>query len=161
MIVRKIFKGNFRSCLLGKLTVQELIKEFENDEDYEDIKKILDPNNQEIMCPLLKDNINYIYTLKDKGYHLYILSNLIKETHDYLARVVDIENYFDGAVFSHEVGLRKPDKEMYECILNKYNLNKDETIFFDDKERNVISANEMGIKSYVFNSLDDLKRVVE
>ena len=45
---------------------------------------------------------------------------------------------FDGGLFSYEEHMVKPNKEFYEKLINKYNLNKAETIFFDDKEKNVI-----------------------
>ena len=54
-----------------------------------------------------------------------------------------------------------PDKDYISpaCIgnVNKYNLIKEETIFFDDKEKNVIAANKVGIKSFVFTSIEDIK----
>ena len=45
----------------------------------------------------------------------------------------------------------------YELIIKRFNLNKSETIFFDDKEKNVKAAKETGLKSIVFTSLQDIK----
>ena len=45
------------------------------------------------------------------------------------------------------------EREFYEY----FNLNKNETIFFDDKEKNVKAAKETGLKSIVFTSLQDIK----
>ena len=48
---------------------------------------------------------------------------------------------------------------MLTLLINKFNLNKEETIFFDDKEKNVVMANEVGIKAFVFNSIDSINRL--
>ncbi len=53
------------------------------------------------------------------------------------------------------------DNKIFELIINKYNLIKNETIFFDDKLENVIAANHCGIKSFIFNSIDDIKNNLE
>lgn len=63
---------------------------------------------------------------------------------------------FDGGLFSYEEHMVKPNKEFYEKLINKYNLNKEETIFFDDKEKNIIAANEIGIKAIQFKNIKDI-----
>ena len=109
------------------------------------------------MNPLIKENYEYICNLKNRGYHIYILSNLTKETYKHLNSLIDINKYFDGAIFSCEVGIKKPDKEIFELIINKYNLNTNETLFFDDKEKIVNGAIESGLKAKIFKSIDDVE----
>ena len=54
------------------------------------------------------------------------------------------------------------DSRFKECILGfdtlikRFDLNKEETIFFDDSQKNVKAGNEYGVKSYVFNSIKDI-----
>ena len=67
-----------------------------------------------------------------------------------------MEKLFDGGLFSYEEQMAKPNKEFYEKLINKYNLIKEETIFFDDKEKNVIAANEIGIKAIQFKNVKDI-----
>ena len=45
--------------------------------------------------------------------------------------------------------------------MDKFNLNKSETIFFDDKEKNVIAACKTGIKSIVFHSIEDIQENIK
>ena len=156
-VCKKAYGGNFRACILGKMSMKEHLEEYLGDPDYDALSKMLNPDNLNIMCPLLKENYDYICTLKEKGYHLYILSNLTKETYEYLNKTIDIPKYFDGAVFSYEIGMRKPDREIFEYIINKFNLRKEETIFFDDKQKNINASNDFGIKGFVFNSIEDIK----
>ena len=112
-VYKKIYSGNFKKCLLGNLSITEYVKEFENDKDYKYISEILEYSKQKIMMPVITENLEYISNLKNRGYHIYILSNLTEETYDYLNSIIDINKYFDGSVFSFKVGIRKPDKEIF------------------------------------------------
>ncbi len=156
-IYQKAYGGNFKKCLLGEMTINEHIKTFENDSDYQDIKYVLSYENLNVNLPLIKDNFAYIKELKKKGYKLFILSNMTYESHLYIKNTIDIDKTFDGGIYSYQENIKKPDPRIYELLIDRYNLNKEETIFFDDKEKNVISANSLGIKSFVFKSIDDIK----
>ena len=157
-VYKKVYTSDFSDCILGKKSMTEYLKQFQNDKDYKYISEILNPRKQEIFNPLIRDNYEYICSLKDRGYHLYILSNLTKETYDYLNSVIDINKYFDGAIFSWEVGLRKQEKDIFKLMINKYNLDLSETIFFYDKERNVNNAISVGINSKIFNTINDVEK---
>ena len=154
-LYKKMYGKSFLDCLLGKMDMTEYIETFKDDPEYNKIKYIL--SNQDISCPLLKSNFDYISSFKDRGYNLYILSNLTKYTHDYLKRIANIDEIFKGGVFSYQEGIMKPDKRIYELLINRYNLNKEETVFFDDRERNIEAAFECGIKGIVFKSIDDVE----
>ena len=108
--------------------------------------------------------IPMIQDLKDKGYKVYYLSNWSAWTHDLLqeAGKFDFLNLMDGGVFSYDVGYMKPDEEIYKILINKYKINPEEAIFFDDREENIEAANKLGIhgvhfprhdSSIVYNSL--------
>ena len=108
--------------------------------------------------------IPMIQDLKDKGYKVYYLSNWSAWTHDLLqeAGKFDFLKLMDGGVFSYDVGYMKPNEEIYKILLNKYKINPEEAIFFDDREENIEAANKLGIHgihfprhnaSIVYNSL--------
>ena len=106
---------------------------------------------------MIKANFEYIKNLKKKGYRLYLLTNITEDSYNYIKNLIDINKIFDGGIYSYQEHLIKPDYDIYNLLINKFNLNKSETIFFDDKEKNVIAANEVGIKSFVFTSIKDIK----
>ena len=112
---------------------------------------------KKIYTPLIKENYEYICNLKNRGYHLYILSNLTKETYDYLNSIININKYFDGAIFSYDVGLRKQEADIFKLIIDKYDLDLKETIFFDDKEKIVNNAKSVGLNAKVFKSINDVE----
>ena len=45
----------------------------------------------------------------------------------------------------------KPNKEIFEHLLGKYNLNADECLFIDDSEKNIEGAKALGINGYLFD----------
>lgn len=85
--------------------------------------------------------------LKEKGYKLYILSNYGSELFEQHTGDLPFRALMDGAVVSYQVNYTKPDKAIYEHLLNKYSLNGEESIFFDDMKENVESARRCGINA--------------
>lgn len=159
VIYRKAYSGNFKKCLLGEMNVEKHLNELRNDKDYNDIKYLFD--NLNISLPLMKDNFEYIKTLYEDGYNLYLLTNMDKNTYSYISNVINLEKYFAGGIYSFKERCKKPDFQIYELIFKRYNLNKSETLFFDDKEKNVLVAKEFGIKAFVFKDLNDIKKQLE
>lgn len=152
------YGGTFKECLLGNLKLNDHIIEAikKKPDSKEEIKFILSPSNFNKTIPFFEDNINQIYKLKDKGYNIYFLSNITKETFDYINNIKTIFNDFCGGIYSFQEHCCKPNEKIYLMLLHKYNLDFKETIFFDDKEKNIYSANKIGIKGVLFKTFDDV-----
>ena len=105
---------------------------------------------------VLNYTIPMIQDLKDKGYKVYYLSNWSAWTHDLLQKAgkFDFLKYMDGGVFSYDVGYRKPDSEIYQILLNRYKINPEEAVFFDDRKENIEAANKLGIYGVLFDKHD-------
>jgi putative hydrolase of the HAD superfamily len=58
-----------------------------------------------------------------------------------------LEDCFEKAYYSHLIGLRKPNKEAYEFVLNDQGLKPEETLFIDDTFPNIETAAALGIKT--------------
>ena len=157
LLCKKVYGKSFLDCVLGKVNVSDYIESFKNDSDYEKVKYILSRDHLHISYPLMNENFEYISSLKDKGYNLYILSNITKDSYEYVNETVDISKIFNGGVYSYQEGLVKPDRRIYELIVDRYNLNKEETMFFDDKQKNIDAANEFGIKGVLFKTIKDIE----
>lgn len=156
-IYKAAYGQDFKKCLLGQITVQEHLNNLKNNPDFNDIKFILTKEYLPKSYPLLEENFNYIKALKDKGYKLFLLTNITEDSYNYINETININSIFTGGIYSYQEHLIKPNPEIYELIIKRFNLNKNETIFFDDKEKNVKAANETGLKSIVFTSLQDIK----
>ena len=58
--------------------------------------------------------------------------------------------HFDHAFLSTEMGLRKPDKDMFLTVIGKLAVAPGEVVFVDDKPENVAAADSVGMKTVVF-----------
>ena len=155
------YGGGFKKCLLGEISVQEHINSLKNEKDFNDISYILKKENLIKSYPLIKNNFEYIKDLRKREYKLFLLTNITEDSYNYINELININEKFDGGIYSYQEHLIKPDYDIYNLLINRFNLNKDETIFFDDKEKNVKAANEVGIKSYVFTSINDIESNLE
>ncbi|HCJ32498.1 MAG TPA: hypothetical protein DHV70_06400 [Firmicutes bacterium] len=160
-IYKIAYGSGFKKCLLGEISVQEHINSLKDEKDFNDISYILKKENLIKSYPLIKNNFEYIKDLRKRGYKLFLLTNITEDSYNYINELININEKFDGGIYSYQEHLIKPDYDIYNLLINRFNLNKDETIFFDDKEKNVKAANEVGIKSYVFTSINDIESNLE
>ena len=65
-----------------------------------------------------------------------------------LKRYNRFKNCFDAFYLSQEINLRKPDKNIYEFILNYHNINPNECLFIDDTKENTETAKTLGIHTW-------------
>ena len=98
----------------------------------------------------IKPTAELIKDLKAAGYKLYVLSNMSSDFIEFL-RKQPVYSHFDGEVISCEEGVVKPMPEIYDILLNRYHLDPQQTIFIDDREENVIAAEQKGISTFHFN----------
>lgn len=57
-------------------------------------------------------------------------------------------NHFDKIYMSHEIGLRKPNVEIFEYVLNDQQINAEETLFLDDSIQHIEGARTIGITAH-------------
>ena len=97
-----------------------------------------------------------IVDLKAAGYRLFVLSNMSKDYIEFL-RKMSVFQHFEGEIVSCEVGLIKPEREIYNLLLDRYNLVPEQTMFIDDRKPNVDAAAEVGINPFHFDRNDPEK----
>ena len=103
------------------------------------------------MEALLKD-------LREAGYRLFLLSNASVSQHIYWP-TFEMSRLFDGKLISCDLGIVKPNPEIYRRFTAKFSLNPEECLFVDDLPANVAAAVSCGWKGIVFQgSADDLRR---
>ena len=99
--------------------------------------------------------LNEIKQNKKQG--LYALTNWSAETFPRALELFDFLHWFDGRVVSGEEKTRKPFKEIYEIVLNRFSLDSSSTLFIDDNLRNINAAKELGIITIHFQSPEQLR----
>ncbi|KGK31433.1 HAD-IA family hydrolase [Cellulophaga sp. E6(2014)] len=90
----------------------------------------------------------------EKKYRLFLLSNTNEIHIDYVINAMGeaqfnrFKDCFEKFYLSHEIKLRKPNKDIYEFVLNENNLIAEETFFVDDTQENTAASTALGIKSW-------------
>lgn len=99
-------------------------------------------------------NLRKVEELRQRGYRVVLLSN----TNPYMMSWVrsaafdggrhGADYYFDALYLSYELRLMKPDRAIYQLVLQREGVAPQEMLFIDDSERNVASAAALGIRTY-------------
>lgn len=105
--------------------------------------------------------MEWLQELKDKGYHLYILSNYSEHMMNQTREKLEFLSLVDGAVFSYECKLMKPSGKMYDFLCQKYSLNCSECVFVDDRWENVEGAQRNGIVAVHFRDYQQGRQALE
>ena len=92
------------------------------------------------------------------GYGVYGLTNWSAETFPMVRDTYPVFQEFDGIVVSGEEHLLKPDAAIYKCLLERYALQAEESLFVDDNAYNVVGARNVGMKAIQFTSAEELER---
>lgn len=103
----------------------------------------------------------WITDLKERGFRVYILSNISdKICHD-CAKDLQFLNCADGYVLSYQEQLIKPDAAIFRLLLERYGLSGDECIFIDDIRNNVDAAEKLGLHGIVFQDKNQAEMEIE
>lgn len=93
-----------------------------------------------------------------KTYKIYFLSDNVRERVEQLEQKYHFLSLFSGGIFSHEVGVRKPDPRLYRIILDLAQADPQEAIYIDDKHNFLSPAHALGITTFEFTTPDQLKK---
>ncbi len=113
--------------------------------------------------PINRDIVDIAKVLKQKGYNLFVLSNMALKTYEYFQND-EFFNLCTGIVISAKEHVKKPTEEIYIKLLSRYSLNAEECLFIDDDDsgRNYETANRIGIlgRKIIPNDAEDVKRML-
>lgn len=84
-------------------------------------------------------------------YDLAILSNDVSEWSTYLRKKYNLDGLFKKIVISGDVGLRKPDKNIYRLMISRMETTPQNCVFIDDRYKNLKPAAEEGLKTIRFD----------
>lgn len=160
-IIDDIFKSNEWALLdQGEINTREAIEAIalKSSLKKEEIEHVFNLRKK-LMFPL-DLNVKLLPKLKKQGFKLYFLSNFPIDIFEEIKTGYYFFKYFDGGVISSEVKFSKPDKRIYEILIENYSLIPEECLFIDDIELNVKAAEATGMKGlFTFGSLEISKEL--
>lgn len=116
-----------------------------------------------LLIGIPKGNHELLLQLKEK-YRTFLLSN-INEIHlnyieSYLKKEFNLDGnevFFEKIYYSHIVGKRKPNPDIFEQVLTENNLDPQETLFIDDSPQHLETATNLGIQTYLMTYPDTIQ----
>lgn len=109
------------------------------------------------------DKFAFLMALKEK-YSLYLLSNTnelhlnwvynnLRDNHN----IIDFDyRFFTKTYYSHQIGMRKPNEDIFNFVIQDKKLNPSEILFIDDIEANVEGGKSAGWQTYHHDPTEDL-----
>lgn len=150
-LVDENLQSVFKNFDLGKLSEDDIVEYFLK---YDDVNSTKEKLREEIDSFLKLDSnlADIILKLKNKGFKTVLLSNA---NASFFERKIytdypEFKNLFNEIVISSEVGITKPDKEIYLHALEKINSKPEESLFIDDSQTNVDGALIVGMQGFLY-----------
>lgn len=109
----------------------------------------------------IEENMVLYNRAKELGYDIFFLTNYSVDGFAYLEENYDFIRNVKGKIVSSHVHCCKPERKIYELLLNKYQLNASECIFFDDNINNILAAKEVGIVAVLFTDVQDALQILQ
>jgi putative hydrolase of the HAD superfamily len=92
-----------------------------------------------------------------RAYPLYLCSNTDPLHYEFLRRTVGAFSLARGAVLSYEAHCEKPEPEIFEELIGRFQLDPPRTLFVDDLEVNVAGAGAVGLRALLFRGTETLR----
>lgn len=115
----------------------------------------------EMMGGEVAGTADVLRSAKAAGYKIYGLTNWSAETFQMIRDTYPVFQEFDGIVVSGEEHLLKPDAAIYRCLLERYALRAEESLFIDDNRDNVAAARAIGMEAVRFENAEQLVQILE
>ena len=109
--------------------------------------------------------IDLLLELKKK-YRLLLLSNTnpihidISAVNEFARYGLKMENVFEKCYYSYDMKMAKPDAEIFEALLADAGAKPEECLFLDDGQKNIDQATKIGIRNYLVDVKEDLRKLV-
>lgn len=134
----------------GHISDEALIWAFQNENPSSDPRDIIKAWNS-LIGEVPSVRFDMLKELR-KEYNLCILSNInnlhlthIKKYFKNDLQLTDFEDaYFDRVFYSHHIGMRKPDEEIYSFVTNELTVKPSSILFIDDLAENIEAAKNYG-----------------
>ena len=106
--------------------------------------------------------------LAKNNYRTFLLSNNNAIHYDWILKYLLAEfqlvngmaDYFEKDYYSHLMGMRKPNADIFEFVLQAHGLNKSETLFIDDSPQHIATAKQIGLHTHLMLKEDQLLDIV-
>lgn len=108
------------------------------------------PKHRMELLKKIRNNYKTFLLSNTNELHISVFEKAIASTHG----ISDFSSLFDKLYYSCRVKMRKPDKEIFEMVIQENNLNPHETLFIDDSIQHILSAQALGLNTFHLQNSD-------
>ena len=100
---------------------------------------------------------NFACKIKEAGYKTCLCSN------NFVTRIRELEKefsflkHFDVKVFSYDIGVLKPNINIFHALVEQCGVDASEIVYSDDSESKLTGAEELGINTFIFEDINQFK----
>ena len=105
----------------------------------------------------IEGSVEILQELRERPVRLLALTNWSAETFPVARDSFAFLQAFEGIVVSGEEGVAKPDPEVFEIVLRRYDVDPARAVYVDDSPRNVAAAAELGLTALHFTGAHALR----
>lgn len=111
----------------------------------------------EMIAGAIEETVEILAEVKGAGREIYALSNWSAETFPHARERFQFLDWFDFTVISGEIGLVKPNRQIFDFLLENTGRRAEECVFIDDSPANTAVARELGFDAIYFRSPRQLR----
>ena len=138
----------------NELTVKQIKEEVIPQFSEVSLRGLCLAGGEPLLHPNFKELIQYVRGLK-KDLTLVILTNCDEESKLQILEELEEDHPFDHIISSSDLGIAKPNPDVYRTILERLEVKPKQVLYFDDSVDNVYAAEDIGIQAYVYRSLPE------
>ena len=143
----------FRRLETGKVKEDDFYKEFKDCTSSSISKEEIESCWNAMLLDFREDTLVFLDVLKSR-YRIFLLSNTniihykkFEKIYHEKQRAKAFDAFFEKAYYSFEMGLRKPDADCYNFVLERNKLLAATTLFIDDTAKNIETAENLGMQT--------------
>jgi putative hydrolase of the HAD superfamily len=155
-LITPFFKNEFRVCQLGKADLKEVLLPYLQQWGWQDsvdsfLRYWFTSDTQPDQIVLDK-----VQQLRNRSLKCYLVTDQEKYRAKYIREELGFNSRFDDCFFSYDLGYSKSEASFFEKVLAKITTAGSETLYFDDEEKNIITAKQLGIDARLYRGREDL-----
>ena len=126
-------------------------------EHVEDLRRYVEHYELSLTGPI-EGSAELVTELKGLGLRLYGLTNWQAETFHSAEHVAPAVGLMEDVIVSGREGMAKPDRRIFELVVERFSVDPARAVFVDDKQVNVDAARGVGFHGVVFTTTDALRK---
>jgi putative hydrolase of the HAD superfamily len=153
-VMQPFFTGEFQDCLVGKADIKDLLPQWLPQWKWPGTLDQFLNFWFQVENKLDLSVIQSIFQLRSQGYICVLATQQEQQRVNFLRTDMQFEVLFDSMYASCEMKLLKKQPEFFQRILEDQGVSADQALFFDDTEKNVMSARTVGIEGKVVTNVE-------